>query len=892
MAKKESNYKYKFSVVIPVYNVEEYLEETIVSVINQTIGFEENIQMILINDGSPDNSETICLKYKELYPQNIIYKKQKNAGVSAARNRGLKLSQGKYVNFLDSDDKWETYSFEKIYNFFEENYDEIDVIACRIKFFESKKGYHGLDYKFAKKKIVYIKRDYDYIQLHSVSSVFKASAIKNLEFDTNLKYAEDVKFLYQVIFEKEKYGVLPEAVYNYRIRSNESSAMNTTILKETWYLNTILRCHKFLVDYSIEKYGKVILYVQYFLLYDLKSRLFSKPPIGVLTDEDSREYYDNLINLLRQVEDHLILEQKSISLSKKITFLSKKYSRKIHKDFFLKKNSLYFKDNWIVNISKASLVEISILEVKNDEIYLFGKIPNFLNEGEYNFYFKNNKGKTFKPDFFQISNKIEEDYDIENIGFEVKFKINYGDRIAPIIEYKKVPFKSKINFGKFGKLNSDISSFIYESQSYLLKYSNKKIIVINRNKLTLIKNFLLTSKFLIKKKKNSVMLYRIIAKTFKLFKRKEIWIFSDRISTAGDNAEHLFKYCNQEIKNKKKKIKTYYAISKKSNDYNRMKKYGRVIDNGSYLYKILFLNSDNIISSHADEVVTNPFGKNSKYYNDMFLFNYTFLQHGITKDDISSWLNKYNKNIKIFVTSTNDEYNSIITNKYFYDKKVIKLTGMPRYDNLSNNIQKNHKIAIMPTWRQNLSGKMDNETGNRLYNDLFKESEYFKFYDGIINDKKFNDYLESRDIECEFYLHPAFSNQITDFSSDGSVKIVNSPANYQNIFSNYSLLITDYSSVFFDFAYLKKPVIYCQFDKADLFESHLYEKGYFEYERDGFGPVCYNLDDTVEEIIKTINKNFVMEDKYIERVNNTFAYTDRNNCKRVYEEILKLDVNE
>ena len=81
--------KFLINTIIPIYNVEEYLEEAIESVINQTIGFEKNIGLILVNDGSSDNSEKICLKYKEKYPNNILYIKQKNKGVSSARNNGL-----------------------------------------------------------------------------------------------------------------------------------------------------------------------------------------------------------------------------------------------------------------------------------------------------------------------------------------------------------------------------------------------------------------------------------------------------------------------------------------------------------------------------------------------------------------------------------------------------------------------------------------------------------------------------------------------------------------------------------------------------------------------------------------------------------------------------------
>ncbi len=110
-----SKKKFKFSVIIPVYNVEEFLTETIESVINQTIGFKENVQLILVNDGSPDNSEIICLEYREKYPNNVVYIKQENSGVSAARNKGMEYVEGEFVNFLDSDDKWSKDAFKEVY---------------------------------------------------------------------------------------------------------------------------------------------------------------------------------------------------------------------------------------------------------------------------------------------------------------------------------------------------------------------------------------------------------------------------------------------------------------------------------------------------------------------------------------------------------------------------------------------------------------------------------------------------------------------------------------------------------------------------------------------------------------------------------------------------------
>lgn len=104
---------FEFSIVMPVYNVEEYLRESIDSVINQSIGFSDNIQLILINDGSPDNADEICLEYKGKFPDNIIYINKENEGVSVARNIGLDEAKGKYINFLDSDDYLDSDALKK-----------------------------------------------------------------------------------------------------------------------------------------------------------------------------------------------------------------------------------------------------------------------------------------------------------------------------------------------------------------------------------------------------------------------------------------------------------------------------------------------------------------------------------------------------------------------------------------------------------------------------------------------------------------------------------------------------------------------------------------------------------------------------------------------------------
>ncbi|MDE5630492.1 MAG: CDP-glycerol glycerophosphotransferase family protein, partial [Bacilli bacterium] len=350
-----------------------------------------------------------------------------------------------------------------------------------------------------------------------------------------------------------------------------------------------------------------------------------------------------------------------------------------------------------------------------------------------------------------------------------------------------------------------------------------------------------------------------------------------------DNGMHLFKYISTKNYNDKQ---IYFVIKKDCEDYQKMKQYGKVLPYNSFKYKIKFLLADKIISSQADEFLTNAFGKKNKFYRDLYRFDFVFLQHGIIIDDLSTWLNIYNKNIRMFVTSVIGEYDSVINGKYGFTKEVVKLTGLPRYDNLTDENKK--IIAFMPTWRKEIATPPDRETGIRAYSVDFKNSEYFKFYNKLINDKRILTVMKNKGYKGLFVVHPSHVANSIDFEKNDYIDIVDGFADYQEIFKTSSLLVSDYSSVPFDFAYLYKPVIYTQFDKENFFKSHLYQEGYFKYDKDGLGPVCKDYESTVDKIIDYINNDCKLDEKYKKRIDKFYKYHDKNNSKRVLEEIEKL----
>lgn len=885
----EEKYKYKFSIVVAVYNVEEYIEEAILSVINQDIGFKENIQLILVNDGSLDKSDRICKKYHNLYPNNIVYIEKENGGVSSARNEGMKHIQGKYMNFLDGDDKLNLDCLSAVYNFFERQHDYIDVISIPVKFFEGKEGEHILNYKYKETRQINLIKEYNNIQLFINSTFIKSEFKEKFQFTLNMKYAEDVEFVNKVLLEKCTMGVVVETNYWYRFRKSNSSAIQTGTQRKEWYTEYLNTFSVNLLKYAEEKFERIPKFIQYTVMYDLQWRFkLQKIDERILSTKEQKEFIDLLKRILYSIDDKIILEQKNLSIAHKKYILNLKYGinieDKIKKIYSFNNIEFMYNEICLGNIHDEML-KIDILEVKDNVLTVEGFITKTILNEPYKIEFE------FNDNIYSVNvseRKLYSKLSLGSIinktyGFSIKLKIDSSIK-QYILKIYLVTAQNRVRLnmvmGKFIRLNQDMKSsyFITNSHRILLKY-NSIILLKNSVKVNVGREVRLLVELLSKSDFKAIIM-RNAYFLFELFKRKKIYIFMERIDKADDNAEHLFRYALKQNDG----IRKYFVISKESPDYDRIKKYGKVIKYNSIYHKFMLLLADKVISSQGEDNIRLPFRGKGKHVRELCNYKFIFLQHGIIKDNLSGWLNKYNKNLNMFVTSVYAEYQSILNEDYGYGKDVVKLTGLPRYDGLHNK-NKKKEILIMPTWRSNIVCELDQSTGIRPYSKTFKESEYLKVYNSLLNNKKLLNYVSEKNYKIVFFPHPCIQQQINDFKINDRIIVPNYNESYQKMFNEASLLITDYSSVAFDFAYMQKPVIYYQFDRDTFFKGHTYTEGYFNYETMGMGPVYINEEDIVENVIKVIDDNCIMEDKYKKRVKSFYKYTDKNNCERVYKEI-------
>lgn len=883
-------YQYTFSVVMSVYNVESYIEEAINSLINQTIGFE-NIQLILVDDGSTDKSGKICDEYAEKYRENIKVIHQENHGLSYSRMVGLKFIEGEYISFFDPDDILSENTLQTVYEFLIEHYAEIDVVCIPLYFFGEKTGQHPLNDKFRQgTRIIDLQIEPEAILLSCASAFYTREAVKLMDFDLEIVTAEDAKENVKILLEKQKIGVVSNVKYRYRKRSD--SNVGSAQSKKGWYGEYLDRYSYWAIEYCMQKLGCVPKFVQYMIMYDLQWKYLAEEiPQGVLSEDEIELYRKKLFEIVNYIDDSVIMDQKNMYVDQKLFLLYRKYNRE--PDYFIMqdKTIYYGYNNYIWGNYNASISHLNFMKIINGQLIVEADQITFDREKTPLFFFQINGNEMIETEILNYKREIKSAgiviacyhhfrgaIPLDTIEEKVQVRI--------ITRYESFDVEQRrVAFGKYLPITDKCKNSYYEKDGVLIQsikggFSIKKVSEKEKKrKEKLYRNSLKECKNI---RARNALLTRIFYKYLKPLMPNDIWLIMDKSNRADDNGEAFFKYV---LGLENKKCHPIFVIGKNTEDYKRMKKIGRVVPYMSYRHKILFLFAEYVISAYSHDEVSTPYLVHNCYYSNLIQDSkIVFLQHGITKDDLSPGLNKVHKNYTLFVTSTEQERNSVVSGNYGYTDEQVILTGLPRYDLLYNDPKK--VITIMPTWKRDLCGVYDPHTSIWTLRAGFEKSQYYQFYNKLISSKELIDFAEEKGYRIQFLVHPVFQPYIEKFTPDERVKMLGADTIYRKVFAESSLIITDYSSVAFDFAYLYKPVLYTHF------ESNHYVEGYFDYENDGFGEITHNLEDTIEKVKEYIENDCKLKAKYRERIEKFYAYHDKENSKRVYEKIIKLRMQE
>lgn len=889
--------RFKISIVMAVYKVEEFLREAVDSLISQDIGFE-NIQLIMVDDGSPDGSGAICDEYAARYPDNVVVIHKENGGVSSARNAGLELVEGELVNFFDSDDILTPETCGNVYRFYKQHQWETDVVSIPLVFFDGQTGGHTLNDKFNKgTRVIDLDKEWRYCQLSSGSAFINADCVKDLRFDARLSYAEDAHLLQKVLVRKCTIGVVKEATYLYRKRiTGAASALQSATTRMGWYLPYLKYFQEDTVRHCLEQFGMVPKFIQYVLMYDIQWRLrLDHLPEGVLTEEEKQEYFERLYGMLKYFDDEVILIQRNIFSEQKIFALKKKYGQcnVQQRDHDV---ALVF-GNTVANKLSLCSCRMEFLTVERDSVFLEGRISVYDGlqdhitvhvcvDGTY-YPCQTREAEVYK---FSLGEPI-----LHMCGFQVRLPLA-ADRDKVSIQMWidragcRIPMKT-LSVGTFFPVNSLHYKHAYAIQNgWKIGWEDWTLSlerVSEKEKKRCEKAFLKELWQHNKLGERKAAAARVLSNLLAGAKRKPIWLISDRAGQAGDNGEAFFRYMRQNHP----EIDSYFVLTKDSPDYERVSKVGPIVEKDSFKHKLYTLVCDYIFSSHAEADVYNPFVGYSEPYRDLLAANrFVFLQHGITHNDLSGWLDKYNKNIYGFVTAAKPEAQSILDYRYHYTADRVWLTGFPRFDRLYRAEEK--QITIMPTWRQYLMGELSRNTKSWSLGANFMQSDYLAFYNGMLNHPKLLEAAKRLGYKIAFFPHPNLQDHLDVFTRNDQVAFLGRETEYRDIYAKSNLVVSDYSSAIFDFAYLRKPIIYTQFDKETFYSGgHTLSRGYFDYECDGFGEVEYDLESAVDRIVEYMENDCQMKEKYRQRADQFFAFDDHNSCQRVYDKVMEMEAS-
>ncbi|WP_368895210.1 bifunctional glycosyltransferase/CDP-glycerol:glycerophosphate glycerophosphotransferase [Priestia megaterium] len=799
------------SVVIPMHNTETYLEKTLKTVVNQTY---QNIEIILVDDASTDETLTIAETYANQYSNIKLIKQIVNQGVSAARNAALKVAKGDYITFVDSDDLLTKEALSILHaNAVEHN---ADLVLGVYKHFSSKGTRLGSLYKrfksFTKKgRLFSFTNPEIFSHMYIFGKLYKKELIEKIEFPKEVHYGEDQPFTMYAYLHAKNIVTAPSVVYYYRERDTEGSATQLALKHPSENLQSLLNS------------------------FDIGRRYFKGPFLGT-------DGYALLLYISRVVEGSIrflfegaILSDNQVVLYNSINIL-KKWLEELEPFLIAGTDSFQrvFFDN--------GEVYMKYLDVENQKLYLqllrLIKDKKISGNFDYNQWISN---KNMLLEMFLKS--IDEILRTNNIVKDNNYSVCY-----PVVSsYNEFEREATVHFQL---LEGDNSSLMKTSIS----------------------------------------------------KGKNHWTINNPV------LEHCVQSASQKIRKKKKpKVLLTYRDLSGSNTYAMYKSIPGYINKN---FNVEFVSGNKMSLEYVSKVIESDIiiTTNMEYGFEKFEFNpgkiVLDLWHGFPlknmfykdplysdKNSIAPYWKQFN-----YLLSYSNLYSEMVNKCIKVDPNKFFVTGAPRNDLLQSNRSREDLFKLLEK----------EDTGRKIivYMPTFRASDQRKQYSNLsnvfgfenFNFYEFASFLEENQFELIIKAHPIFARDFENILEDTpfislikSEDLMNHSIDFYEILGASDLLLTDYSSVYFDYLLLDKPII---FMPTDL-EEYQQERGFIlgSYEEWTPGPKVVNQIQLQMEI-KEYEKNACEFKKIRECIKNrVHSYQDTNATERVWKFIYELNLS-
>lgn len=847
-----------FAIISAVHDVARFLPEYFDSLDAQTYP-RDRLRVVLVDDGSDDESLETCRAWAASTSLRVDVLHQKNAGQGAARNAGIDLvvadEDVDWLTFVDPDDFLDEDYFSSLARFSEEYPSAVLLSGHQTDYFEddpSKPDRHPLRFRFAGgDQLVDIERFPRFFQLGLAAAAVRREPFDDgsLRFDPQIRpNFEDGHLIAHYLLREDRalVGFVSSAVYWYRRRSDGSSTLQSAAKDPRRYTSVIEHGYLDALRTARQVKGVVPEWLQMEIVYELAWTFRSEDAMfggtASLDGATTARFHELLSACREYLEDHVIEGFSIIPLPT----TAREAILHGHRTTSWRWGSIYIH----TRDADADLVKVMYHytgEAPEEDIRVRGRrvAPRY--------------AKT--RDFVYLRRPLIHER-ILWVSTKGDLSIRLDGEPVPLSTSWPQPSRYSIRPPQLDRARpgaprgSSLMDVTVRSPRRKPRKSTARQRLERAQKLAR------------------------TAAVRKLF--AGAWVLMDRRNNANDNAEHLFKH----LRRQRRDINAWFVVEKDSDDWRRLRSegYKRLIPHGSLLWMALCLHAERIVSSHADKYVFHPFEVPGGWK-----WSFTFLQHGVTKDDLSRWLNA--KDIDLIVTTTDPEHASIVGDGsgYKFTPREVVMTGMPRFDRLdvlalrADAARSRRAVMIMPTWRQYLAGHSGPGAPSEQSMAAFRESEFATRWRELLASPRLREAASNSGVEVIFMPHPNLEPYLDAFDLPEGVRCSTyGESDVQKVIAEAALVVTDYSSIAFDAAFARRPVVYYQFDRAEVFGGgHTVRPGYFHYGEHGFGPVLRELEGTVEAVVDQLEAGATLQEPYGARVERAFTLPRSGACERV-----------
>lgn len=831
---------YDVTVLIPVYNKEKYIANCINSLLKQTYDLNK-IEILCINDGSTDKSSEIIKELQKSFA-NIILFEQQNSGVSAARNTGLKIAQGKYILFLDADDWISENTIKDVVAFFDEVQDRTDIITYPLYYYSNKNiKVSQRGQKLPNNALIDVSQMPDFSQTTMNVCVKRSN---NILFNTRFSLCEDQMFNSQSIANKGTIGWCAKAKYYYNRDGSGTKLLNHPFFS----YDSIVEFYQNLIALT-KQAPNIGDYAKDLILYNFNWRIKGDYLYPYHLTDGKACITDKLLEVLNQIDNKLILSNQWLILDHKAFLMSLKTKNRPFVIFDDKCLVTYDAYNGELKRENSFTIVIQRERMTATKLKLMGFLKsfciNFINSKDITCYMnlEHNNGirQCVQVPLYDSTNSYFNSKIKTNnyLGFDIDIKLNVK-KISFIIKIYNHEYPTTFWFRNWNCITTQDKSNFHFSQCYSIENKdNKEILIHSSNSKDVLTQ---KSKYLEKLYSNSLGV-KFMRTTSLLLKNKTIWLYSD-VKNTVDNAFYQFM---NDIK-KHDGIRRFYVYKGGNKEvYANLIpiKYRKfLIKEGGLLHRLSILSCSKIFTSFFEHGNYLYYKKSFKNYSDLINPEVIYLQHGVMHGKFD---NLYGKDKSFFVdkivVSTLFEKNYAIKKLNFKPWEVIE-TGQPRYDYINKGESKN-KILFAPSWRIYL---VDHIGADHWQKNKFGK-EFMESINSVLNNTTLHQLLEEYGLQMDVKLHRNFLTYSDDININSSnVHLVNSI-----VHSDYKLLITDISSFMYDFIYLNTPIIKFVPD-WDKFKAGLHTFREFNSKYDEIGTFSTNEKELLS-LIKIIVEN-------------------------------------